>query len=60
MYARLITTHFDPDNVDLAASVFEESILPCAREQPGFRGALGLTDHSTGKSIVITFWRRRS
>ena len=37
--------------------MYRESILPEARRQPGFKGAIGLVDRSSGKAISITFWQ---
>jgi len=36
--------------------IYRDSVLPAARRQRGFRGALLLTDDDTGVGISITLW----
>ena len=36
--------------------IYRDSVLPAARLQPGFKGALLLTDDDTGLGISITLW----
>jgi heme-degrading monooxygenase HmoA len=57
MYARVITAQNQPGKVDEAVQMYRESMLPEARQQPGFKGALMLVDRSTGKGISITLWQ---
>ncbi len=56
MYARILRSHFKPEKVDEAARMFEESVLPLCRQQPGFRGAFFMKDAGSGDSVVITLW----
>jgi len=57
MYAR--TTQLEIDTVrvalDTALSIFEESVLPKLREQPGFRGVYVLTTPD-GRALLLSFW----
>ena len=57
MYARVVTGQYQPGKVDEGEQIYRESILPAARQQPGFKGALGLVDRSSGKAISITLWQ---
>jgi heme-degrading monooxygenase HmoA len=36
--------------------VYREEVVPAAREQEGFKGAMLLTDPQTGIGISITIW----
>lgn len=56
MFARLLRSHFKVGSVDQAAELFEKSVFPQCRNQPGFKGAYFLTDSLTGESVAITLW----
>lgn len=56
MYARVGTVQYQPGKQDEGIQLYRESILPEARQQRGFKGAMGLVDRSTGKAISITLW----
>jgi heme-degrading monooxygenase HmoA len=36
--------------------IYQESVLPAAKEQRGFRGALMLTGPDTGEGVSISLW----
>jgi heme-degrading monooxygenase HmoA len=57
MFARVTTVYIKPDRVDKAIEIFNNSIIPAAREQDGYQGANVLVDRESGKGIVITFWK---
>jgi quinol monooxygenase YgiN len=59
MYARVLRSHFKPDKVNEAARMFEESVIPLCRQQPGFRGAFFMKDAGSGDSVIITLWKNR-
>ncbi len=54
--ARVVSAAVAPADVEKLRSVLNEVVIPTAREQPGFRGALTLLDHGTGKGMMITLW----
>ena len=56
MFARVLTIHTQTGKTEEAAAIYRDSILPAAREQKGFSGALLLTDPVTGKGISVTLW----
>ena len=56
MYARVITTPMKPGSMDEAASIYENSIAPAMREQPGFKGATLLANEDTNTAISISLW----
>ena len=56
MFARTTVMQARPETLGDAARIFNESVLPAARRQPGFKGALFLTDPATGKGMSVTLW----
>ncbi len=57
MHARVATVQYQPGKMDEGIQLYRESMLPETRQQRGFKGAMGLVDRSTGKSILITLWQ---
>jgi quinol monooxygenase YgiN len=53
MYARVVTVQYQPGKIDEGLQIFLNSIMPAARQQPGYKGALALGDRTTGKAIAI-------
>ncbi len=53
MYARVVTTQYQPGKLDEGLQIYRDSTVPAARQTQGFKGALGLVDRSTGKAIAI-------
>ena len=56
MYARITTFELKPGMVDEGIKMARDSILPAAREQPGFKGLWNMADRSNNKAIAITLW----
>ena len=56
MYARVTTTQVQPEKTEETVSLFRDSVIPAAKQQQGFKGALLLTDPNTGKGVSITLW----
>ena len=56
MYARTTIAQFQPGTSDEAISILRDVMLPRAKEQPGFKGALILGDAEQDKGVVITLW----
>lgn len=56
MYARTTVMQGRPDMMNDSAKVFAESVIPAAKQQKGFKGALFLTDPATGKGMSVTLW----
>jgi heme-degrading monooxygenase HmoA len=45
-----------PLNVAEAGRIYQRSVIPAAKEERGFRGALFLTDQHTGEGVSISLW----
>ena len=56
MHARVVTVQLQPGKRDDAVTIYRDFVLPAARRQRGFKGALLLTDPNTGKTVSVTFW----
>ncbi|MCB0730722.1 MAG: hypothetical protein KDC88_06785 [Ignavibacteriae bacterium] len=56
MYARMTTFYLNVKSMEEATKVYEESIIPAAKKQPGFKNALFLTNRNAGKFVAITIW----
>jgi len=56
MHARVITTMTKPEKIDDAVKVIQDSVLPAAQQQPGFKGLLLVTDRDSGKGYSLTLW----
>jgi hypothetical protein len=55
-HARVLTATAQPGKTDEGVQIVRDSVLPAARQQPGFKGGLWLSDRSTGKIFAITLW----
>ena len=53
MYARIVTGQYQPGKIDEGLQILLNSVLPAARQQPGYKGALGLGDRTTDEAIAI-------
>ena len=56
MFARLTISHMKIDRIDEGAKLYEESIVPAAKSQKGYRGTYLLADRKTGKGVSISLW----
>ena len=56
MFSRTVTLQVQPSKTEEAVSIYRDSVIPAAKKQHGFKGALLLTDSGTGKAYSITQW----
>jgi heme-degrading monooxygenase HmoA len=56
MHARLMTGTTLPGKLDEAIGIYQDSILPAAKEQKGLKGIYLLTDPATNKFVSVTLW----
>jgi heme-degrading monooxygenase HmoA len=56
MFARFTSVEVNVDKIDELIKLFEDSIVPAAKSQKGYRGAYLFTDRKTGKGCVISLW----
>ncbi len=56
MHARVNYRQLLPDRLDEAIRIYRDSVVPRHIGAQGFKGALVLTDRSTGKAIAISLW----
>jgi len=51
-----VEPHADPGWVEEGIRIFEESVVPAARAQKGFRGITLLADRKAGRCVALTYW----
>jgi heme-degrading monooxygenase HmoA len=56
MEARVVDLRILPTEAKEVVRIYRDSVLPAARRQQGFKGALLLTDDETGVGISISLW----
>lgn len=56
MYVRMTTLSFHIEKYDQGVRMFDESVVPAARAQKGFRAIYLLADRGAGRCVVLTFW----
>ena len=59
MYARVTTLQFKKGTTAEGIGIFEQSILPAAKVQQGYRGAYLLADREADRCIAVTFWEKQ-
>jgi quinol monooxygenase YgiN len=57
MYARMVTALVEPQNVDAAIQLWQESVAPTTRQQVGFRNARLFVDRGTGRIRTVGLWQ---
>ena len=56
MYARLTTLSFHIEKYDEGVRIFDQSVVPAARAQKGFRAIYLLADRQSGRCVALSFW----
>ena len=56
MYARVAQVRIQPQRIEEATRIYADNVVPALETQPGFKGALLLTQPESGRGISITLW----
>jgi hypothetical protein len=56
MEARVVDLRVRPIDTREMVRIYKDSVLPAAKRQTGFKGALLLTDPETGVGTSVTLW----
>jgi len=56
MFARITTAETKIVWIDKFIKIYEESVVPAAKQQKGYGGAYLLVDRKTGKGVSVTLW----
>ena len=56
MFARVTYVSIISDKLDEAIKIYQESVIPAAKAQKGFKGAYFLTDRKTGEGLFMALW----
>ena len=56
MHARVVNLRVRPLDTEEMVRIYRDSVMLAYRRQPGFGGAMLLTDPETGIGISVTMW----
>jgi heme-degrading monooxygenase HmoA len=56
MHARMTMIRTQPGKLEEAVTIGRDSIVPLAKEQPGFKSLVALTDSESEELIFISLW----
>ena len=56
MVARIFSAQIQTGKLDEVTHLVQNSIIPAARMQHGFKSLVLLTDASTGKAMIVSQW----
>ena len=56
MFARFTIVQVGVDKIDETIKLYEESVVPSAKSQKGFRGITLFTDRQSGNGYSISIW----
>jgi heme-degrading monooxygenase HmoA len=56
MYARLTLAQIQPGQMEEVVQFIRDAVVPAAKQAPGFKGLLVLTDPSTNKGVALGLW----
>ena len=56
MFARFTIVQIDIDKTDEVIKLYEDSVVPAAKSQKGYRGAYMFTNRETGKGYSVSLW----
>jgi heme-degrading monooxygenase HmoA len=56
MHARVTTLHSNVRKLDDGVRLFQDQVIPAARQQRGFKGARLLLERTSGTVQAITLW----
>lgn len=56
MFARFTTAQIPIERIDIFIKIYEESVVPAAKSQKGYKGIYLFVDRKTGKGVSIGLW----
>jgi heme-degrading monooxygenase HmoA len=56
MWASVTIAHGQPGKEDEALRIYQDSVIPAAKQRPGYRSFMALADRATGKVMTISTW----
>ncbi len=60
MHAQVTRARFQPGRLDDVAAIFRDSVVPAARQQPGYQSARLFIDREADRAIVVSLWATRA
>lgn len=58
MYARMVTSFVRPNRLNALTALYQNTLLPLIKRQPGFKGIYVMNDSEINKEVFITLWER--
>ncbi len=56
MYARVTSGQIFPERIEQFKKIYEESVVPAAKKQKGFKGICLMFNLKTGEGLSIGYW----
>jgi hypothetical protein len=56
MFAQVMQVAVPPSNRDELGRIVREQLIPALQHEIGFRGALGMVEARTGRTMMIALW----
>ena len=60
MHCRAVTVQIQLGKTQEAIDLYNNSVIPAAKQQKGFAGAYLMTDAASGKGLSITVWESQA
>jgi len=60
MFAQSVRVQIQPGKLDDAVRIFTESVLPAARQQPGFRDGYFLVDRENNRAMGLALYETKA
>jgi len=56
VYARVTAGRVQPGQMAAVSRIVADELVPVAKQQPGFRGFVGMADEASGAFQLVTLW----
>ena len=56
MHAQIIEISLEPAPLEAVERLIRQELVPALREQPGFCGALNLTERARSEALLVLLW----
>lgn len=60
MHAQVVRVQIQAGKMDEAVRIFTESVMPAARERPGFKGGYFLVDRENNRAIGLALYETKA
>jgi quinol monooxygenase YgiN len=60
MHMGVLKVQYRPDKVDEAIRIYQDSVVPAVKQQPGFRSMYLVVDRVSGVGMAIAIWENEA